>query len=63
MYLVEREGGRRHTNQDVEEVRHQLCLRVKRQREERRGRAVADHPHLPLPQAVELVEGLPAGLC
>lgn len=59
-HLVEREAGGRHTDQDVEEVRHQLSLRVLRQWEDRGGGAGADHPHLTLPQAIELVKGLPA---
>lgn len=59
-HLVEREAGGRHADQHVEEVGDQLSLGVLRQREQRGGRAAADHPHLALPQAVQLVEGLPA---
>lgn len=63
MHLVEREGRGCHSDQDVEEVRHQLRLRVQGQREKRRGCTSADHPNLPLPQTIELVKGLPASLC
>lgn len=63
MHLVEREGNGGHSDQDVEEVEHQLGLSVQGQREERRGGRRADHPHLPLPQTIELVKGLPASLC
>lgn len=59
-HLVEREAGGRHADQHVEEVGDQLSLGVLRQWEQRGGRAAADHPHLALPQAVQLVEGLPA---
>ena len=62
-HLVQREGRGRHSDQDIEKVGHQLCLRVQGQREKRRGCAGTDHPHLPLPQTIELVKGLPASLC
>lgn len=49
MHLVEGEGGGRHSDQDIEQVRHQLSLRVLGQWENRRRGAGADHPHLPFP--------------
>lgn len=63
MHLIKREGCRRHSNQRVEEVGHELCLRVQGKQEDRRGCTTAHHSHLPLPQTIELVKGIPASFC
>lgn len=49
LHLVERESSGRHSDQDIEEVKYQLRLRVQGQREDRRGSVGAYDPHLTLP--------------
>lgn len=62
-YLVQREGGGHHANEHVEQVADQLGLGVQGERQHgRRGGHHAQYPHLTLPDAVELIEGLPASL-
>ena len=62
-YLGKEEGGGLHSDQHVEQVTNQLGLGVQGKRQDgRRGLDCADNPHLTLPEAVQLIEGLPASL-
>lgn len=63
MHLVKRESCRRHSNENIQQVCYQLCLRVQGQWKDRRWCSTAHQPYLSLPQTIQLVECLPTSLC